>query len=604
MNNLKFTSSSATNTNNNTNTDNNIDNQPFKMMNWPIPIDYNQSQSTKKIEPIELSRRQSIINSFLSAKEENGCNEDTKQLADIIFIQQRNLMLSGVAGTGKSYQLKLIYKLAKKIYSNSQSVVICSTTGCSALNLDIPDASTIHSWSSILIEDRKYRKIIDGEYVWCEQEGSNYLKSANNKIKNTELLIVDEISMCGGYYLKTLDAICKQIKKNTSPMGGIQVIFVGDLLQLSPVNDVYPFIYKIWNHLNLVYYKLTKCYRQTDEEWSSILNKVRVAHVFTKAGKVLTTLDSNSIKKLESRNFKSKNDVPNYCLFLYNKNKDVMKHNLDCLNKIDGELHVSISTDSIIVEEKNERLLSSNSTGNEWDVVNDVSSLPSGIRKQVNKDISSVLKEVEEKIQIKIGARVMLRKNLCKKSGLVNGSRGVITDIKYKEEEKLIEGEVTKVNVLDKILVQFSTKGNNNNSKLFGSTEVDFINYEKSCNDDSDFVKSDWFIAVSINEAWFNKYEFVNVEYPSPKLRIIRKRLQFPFLLAFAISAHKSQGQTFFDAIIDMSECFQPHQSYVALSRCKTLERTYILNFNPKYLYSDPKCIKFDKMIDETRVNK
>jgi ATP-dependent DNA helicase PIF1 len=575
----------------------------FKLMTWPIPIDYNQPHISKKLDEVEISRRQSIINNFLS-KEENGCNEDTKTLVDIIFIQKKNLFLTGVAGTGKSYQLRLIYKLAKKIYSNSQSVVVCSTTGCSALNLDIPDASTIHSWSSLLIEDRRYRKMIDNEYVWCEQEGNNYLKSSNNKIKNTELLIVDEISMAGGFYLKTLDAICKQIKKNNSPMGGIQIVFIGDIMQLSPVKDVYPFLYKVWDHLNLVYYRLTKCYRQTDEEWSSILNKVRIAHVFTKGGKVLTTLDNNSIKKLQERNFQSKNDVPDYCLFLYNKNKDVAKHNLDCLNKIEGELHTSISTDSILVEQKNERLLAIGSTGNEWDPVDDLSILSSSVKRQINKDINSVLKEVEEKIQIKIGARLLLRKNLNKKAGLVNGSRGIITDIKYKDENKLVEGESIKIKVLDKILVQFSTRGDKSNIKTFGTTEVDLINYEKEANNDSDFIGNDWFQAVSVNEAWFNKFEFINVEYLSPKLRIIRKRLQFPFILAFAISTHKSQGQTLDDVIIDMSECFQPAQMYVALSRCKTLERTYILNFNAKYLYSDPKAIKFEKMIEEKRVNK
>lgn len=578
------------------------DENNFKLMKWPIPVEYNQSdQSSKKLDEAESKRRQSIIDTFLS-KSENGCNEDTKALADIIFIQQKNLFLTGVAGTGKSYQLRLIYKLAKKIYHSAQSISICSTTGCSALNLDIIDATTIHSWSSLLIEDRRYRKMIDNEYVWCEQEGNNYLKTSNNKIKNTELLIVDEISMAGGFYLKTLDAICKQIKKSTLPMGGIQVVFIGDIMQLSPVKDVYPFLYKVWDHLNLEYYRLVKCYRQTDNEWATLLNKVRIAHVFTKGGKTMTTLDSDSIKKLQSRNFKSKDEVPDYCLFLYNKNKDVAKHNLDCLSKITGEVHISISTDSILVEQKNDRLLGSSSTGNEWDAIDDYSSLSAANRRQINKDLNSVLKEVEDKIQLKVGARVLVRKNLNKKAGLVNGSRGLITDIRYKEENKLVEGETIKVQVLDKILVQFSTRGNA--TKLFGSTEVDFINYEKQANDESDYIANDWFQAVSVNEAWFNKFEFVNVEYLSPKLRIIRKRLQFPFILAFAISTHKSQGQTLDDVIIDMSECFQPAQMYVALSRCKTLERTYILNFNAKYLYSDPKAIKFEKLIEEKRVNK
>ena len=579
----------------------NYDVSNLKPMNWSIPIDYTKKVKDKTLEPNELKSRQTIIEAFLNDSI-NGCNEDTKALANIIFIQQKNLFLTGNAGCGKTYQLRLIYKLAKKIYSNSSSIAITSTTGTSVLNLGIPEGTTVHSWSKLLIEDRRYRKMVDGEYEPCFEEGNNYLKNANIKIKNTELLFIEEISLLGGYYIKILDAICKQLKKNENPFGNIQIVFIGDLCQLSPVNDVYPFLYKVWDHLNFFYYKLTKCYRQTDKEWSDILNKVRVAHVFTRGGKTLSTLDSDSIKKLQSRNFKSKYDVPDYCLFLYNKNKDVAKHNLECLNKIEGEIHTSVSIDSILVEHKNERLLATNSTGKEWDEINDFSLLSSGIKRQISKNVNSVLKEVEENVQLKIGALVLLRKNLDKKAGLINGSRGLITNVRYIDEEKLVEGEITKVKVLDKILVQFSTRGNN--STNFGLSEVDFFNYEKESNSGSDFIGNEYFQAISNNESWFSKFEFINVEYLSPTLRIIRKRIQFPFILAFAISTHKSQGSTVDDVIFDMSECFQPHQAYVALSRCKTLERTYLLNFNAKYLYSSPKCIHFDKIIDEKRVNK
>jgi ATP-dependent DNA helicase PIF1 len=65
-------------------------------------------------------------------------------------------------------------------------------------------------------------------------------------------------------------------------------------------------------------------------------------------------------------------------------------------------------------------------------------------------------------------------------------------------------------------------------------------------------------------------------------------------MLAFAITVHQSQGLTLDDVVIDLNNCFAPGQAYVAMSRCKSLERMHLLNFKPSYIYSDRVAVKFD----------
>jgi len=591
------------------------DTENLKSMNWSIPINYTKKVEDKTLEPTELKRRQTIIEAFLNDTT-NGSNDDTKELANIIFIQQKNLFLTGWGGVGKSYQMKLMYKLAKKIYTKHHSVVICSTTGSSALNLGIPDSSTINSWSGILIENRNYRKIENGEYIWCEEEGQNYLKNIGFKVIHTEILFLDECSMLGGFMLKTLDAVCKQIKKNNLPFGGIQLFFSGDMLQLPPVGDVFPFLYKVWDHLNFVYYRLNKCYRQSNQDWADLLGKIRIAHVFKKGEKTYSTLDEKSIKTLKTRSSVVKENVPSYCLWLYCKNSDANQHNTNCLNALtDEELHKNNSIDSVIIETKNERILTDSNLNNtdvnkdiNWTIVDDYSSFNSKLRKQFSKDVGSILKEVDSEFKFKIGSRVMCKKNIHKGSGLVNGARGIIKNVEYKDKPVMIEGEIITSKVCNRILVQFSYGENNMQN---GCTEVDFNFYQntsgtnsKNLISDSPYIGNQWFTAISPNEAWFELYDFQNIEYISPTLRIIRSRKQFPFVLSWAITCHKSQGLTLTDVAIDMKNCFAAGQSYVSLSRCKSLENVHIFNFDPKYLYSDVKAIKFDKLVDEKRINK
>lgn len=563
---------------------------------WAIPIDYTQpTQSTvlTSSNP-ELARRLRIITEFCE-KYESRINEDTRNLFDLVFIQRKNIFLTGVAGTGKSYQLRLLYLCSKELFENRNATVLCSSTGSSALNIGIADATTVHSWSGLMVEDRAQRPIVDGELHWCDDEVKNYVKTPGYRISTTELIFIDEISMIGAFYLKTLDALCKTVKKSNKSMGGIQVVFIGDMLQLPPVKDKHPFLYKVWNHLSVVTYRLTKIYRQESTIWAELLNKIRVANVSKRGDKIFTTIDTGSLRLLQTRSVKSKEEIPLHCLWLYSKRSDANCHNHRCLNELTShEMYTSTSSDSSYAEVRNKKLLreGAGEEVSEWITLEqkDEHLLSAKEQKMIHKDVGKVLKEVDQEFKFKVGARVMCKKNLHKAGGLVNGARGIITNIRTRETDALFEGECITRTVVDAICVKFSTISEESHD---GCTEVDFINKVASFSE-SPFVENEYFIPISKNEAWFLTYEFKNVEYLSNDLRVIRTRKQFPFMLAFAITVHQSQGLTLDDVVIDLNNCFAPGQAYVAMSRCKSLERMHLLNFKPSYLYSDQVAVRFD----------
>jgi len=162
-----------------------------------------------------------------------------KQLqTKLLFEQGYNLFISGSAGTGKSFMIKLFKDLYESTNKNDNDnendnddeneynkLIVTSTTGISSLNIS---GITIHSWSGIK-PDTDFKDV----------------KSFVNKIKNshkifnnylyTSTLIIDEISMLSGEILEFINNVCKSIRESEEPFGGIQLILIGDFYQLPPV---------------------------------------------------------------------------------------------------------------------------------------------------------------------------------------------------------------------------------------------------------------------------------------------------------------------------------------------------------------------------------
>ncbi len=160
-------------------------------------------------------------------------SEEAKYTLQFINQTQRNIFLTGRAGTGKTTLLREIIKTTHK------NVVVVAPTGIAALNAG---GVTIHSLFQLpfagFIPDEVAPHFSEFSKFETRKTLARHFKMSSLKkavIRNMELLIIDEVSMLRADLLDAMNFMLQTVRKNRSPFGGIQVLFIGDLLQLPPV---------------------------------------------------------------------------------------------------------------------------------------------------------------------------------------------------------------------------------------------------------------------------------------------------------------------------------------------------------------------------------
>lgn len=272
-------------------------------------------------------------------------NLDEQQERALTLMQgSRNVFLTGMAGTGKSY---LVRQYIGQAFASR--VDMCATTGIAALNLQqsifaqtgltIP-AHTIYRWAGIGIGPR------DGQsneafFDQLMRIGSRSTINAIRRIKKAEVLIIDEISMLPGRVFNYLDYHFRTIRGNDTPFGGIQMIVVGDFLQLPPVSKTgiydWVFLSRAWHAALFQSVYLTHIHRQSDPVFISILNDFREGRVRGSSAEIL----QKRIAKF----------LPDSILRLMTHNIQVDKWNALKLGGIDAPEHSFEATESGDIKE-------------------------------------------------------------------------------------------------------------------------------------------------------------------------------------------------------------------------------------------------------------
>ena len=199
-----------------------------------------------------------------------------------------HIFLTGKAGTGKTTLLK---HLLRTTYKNA---VVAAPTGIAAINAG---GTTLHSllhlpFGAFVPSQSAQQFSSPNQVVHTPKTAVANLKMAARKrelLRNIDLLVIDEVSMLRADLLDCIDAILRHVRrqKNT-PFGGVQMLFIGDLFQLSPVvtrqdesiiNQYYSSPYFFSAHVlseqPLVHIELDHVYRQSDEEFLTLLNRLR-----------------------------------------------------------------------------------------------------------------------------------------------------------------------------------------------------------------------------------------------------------------------------------------------------------------------------------------
>ena len=210
------------------------------------------------------------------------------------FINQtnRSLFLTGKAGTGKTTLLKEIIKTTHK------NTVVVAPTGIAALNAG---GVTIHSMFQLpfggFIPDNSAPHFSGNVKFETKSTLVRHFKMSGLKksvIRNMELMIIDEVSMLRADLLDAIDFMMQSVRKKKVPFGGVQVLFIGDLLQLPPVirDEEWSTLRKYYNgkfffHSHVIqqnpplYIELSKIFRQSDDAFISILNNLRNNQIST-----------------------------------------------------------------------------------------------------------------------------------------------------------------------------------------------------------------------------------------------------------------------------------------------------------------------------------
>lgn len=225
----------------------------------------------------------------------------------------QNVFLTGEPGAGKTYTID---RYKEWLQEQKMSYAITASTGIAASHLN---GTTIHSWSGLGIRKGLNRQQLDS---------MKYQPKIVERIKDTDVLVIDEISMLDAVALDDIDAILKTILSSSYPFGGIQVILVGDFFQLPPVSREkkpvrFAFDAHSWREAGLEVCYLTEQHRQSDQEFMDILNAMRSG-----------TVTRDHKERLKACQMGKKPETK-----LFTHNADVDRLNSQKLASLPGKLH-------------------------------------------------------------------------------------------------------------------------------------------------------------------------------------------------------------------------------------------------------------------------
>ncbi|XP_058798206.1 ATP-dependent DNA helicase pif1-like [Phymastichus coffea] len=397
---------------------------------------------------------------------------------------------------------------------------------------------TIHRFLQLPVEQgtAKYKPISD-----------NALKRLRQSLKDVDFIIIDEILMISNItlmyiHLRLAEIFCTSDKED-GWFGKINIVVFGDLLQLPPVREDFAFIaltrsqiekyikgmlsFNLWTLFE--YEEWTINMRQkNDKVYSEILGKLRLGY-----------LANSDIETLQKRKIIFSSDTPSISLHELCEYLNNLPNNTVCLMPTKDMCSILNNTMLDKLEGEEIKL-----------IANDCYKCPKRLEKRVlkilNQDDDNAC-GISRVITIKIGCKIMIRRNIDVSIGLVNGTIATVIAV----------------------------------SK--GKTGIDSVTIKLQSN---------------------QEYSIKRLEYQFQIMdQVFITREQFPFCLSYAITIHKSQGLSLENAVVEAgNSIFNCGQTYVALSRITKLEGLHLINFDPSSIKADESAIReYNRLRQEHR---
>ncbi|WP_454997967.1 helix-turn-helix domain-containing protein [Capnocytophaga granulosa] len=437
---------------------------------------------------------------------------------DFVNQTHRSIFLTGKAGTGKT---TLLHQIIATTYKN---VMVAAPTGIAALNakgvtlhslFQLPIATFVPS-TAVDMSLAENVNVVTPKTLIQRQQMNSYKRKT---LKKLELLIIDEVSMLRADTLDMINTVLKSVRGSSAPFGGVQVLFIGDLLQLPPVvkpqewellqqyyKGIFFFHSKVIEENPPLYLELEKVYRQSDTDFVQILNHLRTNEI--------TQRDIQTLQQYIQPSFK-----PSY-----------------------NDGYITLTTHNYKADQINAAAFSA------------IKAPVFTYQAEVKDEFPEYLYPLDTQLSLKVGAQVMFVKNDSETpKRYYNGKIGEVVYLSEEEIRVKLSDEDTVIEV--------------------GKYIWEHIRYKSKAN--SDEIEQE----------------------------VLGTFTQYPLRLAWAITVHKSQGLTFDKAVIDLADAFASGQTYVALSRLRSLDGLILLsslNVKEFFTATDVKDYASQKAAPET----
>ena len=373
------------------------------------------------------------------------------------------------------------------------------------------------------------------------------------QFKNLKILIIDEFSMMGSDQLYQIDLRLRELKQMNKTFGGVSVCLFGDPAQLKPVRQRFVSDKPCSEEYHLAYGD------GSESLWRSfrvifLMENHRQGNHKTYA-EILNRMRVGEQTKEDIELLKTRVRPKNHpdlkdALYIACTKVSVNEHNTKCLNDLPGTLYESKAKH--------------------------FTKLKSNFKPHIQKDGSISDTGFPDILKLKIGARVMMIYNIDVSDLLCNGAMGT-----------LIGAEMSKDGKVDKFIVKFDMPRAGEKSRQ------NHPNYTKKYPGGTVITRIE--------------REYTLAKNANTIVASTARLIQYPLILAFAVTVHKVQGQTIeqpLKCVIDIRTVFQGAQGYVMGSRVKEMDQLFILEDLPeKKIYPNQKALEEIERLWKVSIN-